>query len=280
MKRAFFDTPDGQIHYCIDGTGQPPLILLHGTPRSSFQYNKMMPILAQKRRIIAMDTIGYGDSDKPPESKMHTIEDYAGTVVMLLDSLKIKKAVIVGDHTGSKIAIEVGAAYPERADKLVLMGPYFWEGEEWWTQHGLSLADLVKEIEVKEDGSHLVALWGSHLLDVWPQKDLNKELAGLNLKYRQRLLLDMLKAEGMSHRGHFASKNYVQEKRLPLIKCPTLVIWGSEDILLHKQIGFHRRNLAESIPKHKVVEIQGAAMCMTLQTPEELSRAILEFVES
>jgi pimeloyl-ACP methyl ester carboxylesterase len=268
LKRAFLDTPDGQIHYRMDGKGEPPLVLLHGTPRSSFEYHKVIPILAQKRRVIAMDTIGYGDSDKLPESKWYTIEDYAGTVIKLLDSLRIEKAVIVGCHSGSKMAIEVAAAYPERPDKLVLLGPYFWEEAKWWTDRGLLLADMWKEPELKEDGSHLV--------DLWHQRALGMELT--DLKIKQRLFLDILRAEGMSHRGHWASASYAQEKRLPLIKCPTLVIWGSEDIRLHSEIGFHRRNLAESIPRCKVAEIQGGAFTIALQMPEEVSRTILEFL--
>ena len=67
IKRAFLDTEDGQILYRIGGEGEP-LLLLHMTPRSSDEFREVMPILAQHRQVIAMDLMGLGDSDKPPQS--------------------------------------------------------------------------------------------------------------------------------------------------------------------------------------------------------------------
>ena len=110
--------------HCFEGSGEP-LLLLHATPRGVDEYLELMPLLAQGRRAIAMDTIGYGDSYRP--GTQPTIEDYAGGVVSLLDGLNIDKASIMGRHTGALIAIvprvQVAAAHPERLDKLILYGP-------------------------------------------------------------------------------------------------------------------------------------------------------------
>jgi pimeloyl-ACP methyl ester carboxylesterase len=65
IKRAFLDTEDGQILYRKGGEGKP-LLLLHMNPRSSDEYRELMPILAQDRQVMAMDLMGFGDSDKPP----------------------------------------------------------------------------------------------------------------------------------------------------------------------------------------------------------------------
>jgi pimeloyl-ACP methyl ester carboxylesterase len=54
IKRAFLDTEDGPIHYRIGGEGEP-LLLVHMNPRSSDEFRELMPILAQKWRVIAMD---------------------------------------------------------------------------------------------------------------------------------------------------------------------------------------------------------------------------------
>lgn len=59
MKRYFLDTPYGQIHYVVEGFGDP-LILLHQAPRSIDEYAKIIPILSRNYRIIAMDTLGAG----------------------------------------------------------------------------------------------------------------------------------------------------------------------------------------------------------------------------
>ncbi len=118
IKRAFLDTEDGQIHYRIGGEGEP-LILLHQNTKSSDEYRELMPILMkEKKLVIAMDFMGFGESDKPP--RMYYIEDYAKTVTLLLDKLGIKKANLLGHHTGAFVAAEVAAKYPERVNKLVL----------------------------------------------------------------------------------------------------------------------------------------------------------------
>ena len=68
IKRAFLDTDDGQILYCLGGKGDP-LMLLHMAPRSSDEFLEVMPLLAQERQVIAMDLMGLGDSDKPQNPK-------------------------------------------------------------------------------------------------------------------------------------------------------------------------------------------------------------------
>jgi Predicted hydrolases or acyltransferases (alpha/beta hydrolase superfamily) len=90
IKKAFLDTEDGQIFYRIGGEGEP-LVLLHMSPRSSDEFKELMAILAPKYRVIAMDLMGLGDSDKPPRE--YSISDYAKTVILLLDELGIKNVV-------------------------------------------------------------------------------------------------------------------------------------------------------------------------------------------
>ena len=52
--RAFLETPDGQIHYRVDGVGEPPLLLLHPIPRSMDVFADVIPIFSQRRRVIAI----------------------------------------------------------------------------------------------------------------------------------------------------------------------------------------------------------------------------------
>jgi len=87
-----------------------------------------MPAFARKYHVIAMDTLGYGDSDKP--AKVSTLDVYAETVTMLMDALGLKKSSLVGHHTGAKIAEFVAVRYPDRVGKLVLSSPGLLESEE------------------------------------------------------------------------------------------------------------------------------------------------------
>jgi len=111
VKRGFVDTPRGQIHYATAGKGAP-VLLLHQTPRSWDEYREVLPIIGERYRAIAMDTIGFGDSYKPKERG--TIETYAGGVMDFLDSMSIERVSLVGHHTGGVVAVEVAATYPKR----------------------------------------------------------------------------------------------------------------------------------------------------------------------
>lgn len=104
IHRGFAGTNHGQIHFAEAGQGKP-VILLHQTPRSWDEYREILPIIGQKYRAIAMDTIGFGDSFKTIEPG--SIERYAEAVIDLMDRLNIKKTSIVGHHTGGVIAMEV-----------------------------------------------------------------------------------------------------------------------------------------------------------------------------
>ncbi|MFC2001706.1 alpha/beta fold hydrolase [Chloroflexota bacterium] len=265
MRRAFFDTPDGQIHYYTHGVGEPSLVLLHQTPRSSDEFNEMMQILGQKRRTIAVDIIGYGDSDKTTE--FYGAEDYAKTIIKLLDSLGVMKATMVGHHSGTKIAIELATAFPERLEDLVLIGPYFWNEDV--RQRAIAQVDRYDKYKIKADGSHLMEMWNSYWVKEAPDPEI-----------KNRMVLDILKAGETLHRGHFASAAYRQEERLPLIQCPTLIIWGTRDIDWHVEIGLNIHNFAESIPNCTVAKVQDGAVSLTNEKPEEVSRLMLEFLGS
>jgi pimeloyl-ACP methyl ester carboxylesterase len=263
--RGLVDTPHGQLHYREAGSGDPPLVLFHPTPRSSDNFAELMPLLAPHRRVVALDTLGYGGSDHPP--KRLTIEGHAGVAVGVLDALGIERAVVIGQHTGSKTAVEVAAAYPERVDRLVLLGPYYWREEE--RQRGLEDTGMWSPLELKADGSHLLELWRENM-------DETKD-AALN----QRLVVDALQAGPETfHDGHWASASYAQAERLPAIRCPTLIVWDRGDLELHDRINFHRDGIAEAIADVRVVELGGprSGSYFVNHMANDVAAAILRFL--
>ena len=59
------DVPEGQVHYPAEGTGEP-VLLLHMALSSSDEFTRVIPFLSKAYRAIAMDFLGYGDSDEAP----------------------------------------------------------------------------------------------------------------------------------------------------------------------------------------------------------------------
>ncbi|MDJ0674736.1 MAG: alpha/beta hydrolase [Calothrix sp. MO_167.B42] len=267
IKRAFLDTEDGQILYRIGGEGEP-LLLLHMNPRSSDEFRELMPIFAENRLVIAMDLMGFGDSDKPP--RMYTIADYAKNAIALFDELGIKKASIFGNHTGAFVAGEVAAAYPERVEKLVLGNvPGF--GEEGKAK----LSQLLDAgFKIKEDGSHLMERWLAR----------SRYVGSAELNHRW--VLDDLKCFGHPLYAISAVGNYCLDAkaRLGLIKCPTLILWGLDDVREFERLGLakpeNRHFVSQAIPHGKVVEFEEGTICMMNQMPEEVSKVVTDFLNN
>ena len=236
-------------------------------PRSSDEFRELIPIFAQKRRVIAMDLMGFGDSDKPP--RMYSVADYAKTVIALLDELGIKKTSILGNHTGAFVAGEVAAAYPERLEELILCNVAgFGEAGK---------ADLLRRFDegfkIKEDGGHLMERWLARARYVGS--------AELN----HRWVLDDLKCFGYPLYAVWAVGNYCIDaaERFSLIKCPTLILWGIDDVEEFERLGLAKAKdryfLSKAIPHGKVVDLEGGTICMMNQMPEEISRVVVEFLD-
>jgi pimeloyl-ACP methyl ester carboxylesterase len=155
VERSFIVTPSGRIHIASTGSGAP-VLLLHQTPRSWDEFRDVLPLLGRHYRVIAMDTVGYGDSDPLPDGKA-SIENWATAAHQLLVALGVGRAVVVGHHTGAAIAVEIAAAYPKHVAALVLSAsPYVDKArrkEARETGHGIDHA------VPRADGGHLAELW-------------------------------------------------------------------------------------------------------------------------
>jgi len=109
-----------KIHYYEEGQGQP-LLLVHGLGQSIYTWRNNISDLAQSYRVIAVDMIGSGYSDKP--ELQYSIRDYAEFIRAFLDALGIEKAHMIGFGAGGMYILEMMALYPERVDKAVLVSP-------------------------------------------------------------------------------------------------------------------------------------------------------------
>jgi pimeloyl-ACP methyl ester carboxylesterase len=258
VTRAFVGTPNAQIHFRTAGSG-PPVLLLHQTPRSSDEYRDVIPLLACGLRVVAMDTIGYGDSYKP--ARPCAIEDYARGAVALLDGLGIARAAVVGHHTGAVIAVELAATHPERVERLVLSASPYVDAEDRERRRGRPAID---EVEEREDGSHLAELW-QRRLSFYPKgrPDL-----------LTRFVIDALRAGEKMEEGHRAVSAYRMETKVGLVRCPTLLVCGTEDPFSYPRMAVLARHIAGS----RAVPIRGGTVAVVDQMPAECTAAILPFL--
>jgi len=260
IRRRFLDTSKGQIHYAECGKGEA-VLFLHQTPRSWDEFREVLPIIGKDFRALAMDTVGFGDS-YALESEP-SIERYAEGVIDFMDGLSLRKASLVGHHTGGVIAVEVAASHPDRVDRIVLSSTPFVDAED---RRRRETRPPIDHAEIQEDGSHLIRLWEQRR-PFYPthRPDL------LN-----RFIMDALKTEGRTEAGHAAVGRYRMEAKILRVRSPVCIISGTEDPFAR----VHLSRLAENIRGVRIVEIPGGKVPLPDQMPQSFADAVLAFLRS
>ncbi|OMQ23876.1 alpha/beta fold hydrolase [Rhodococcus sp. D-1] len=257
IKRGFAATRMGTIHYAEYGSG-PVVLLLHQTPRSWDEYREVLPLLGAHRRAIAIDTLGFGDSDPTP---IDSIECYAEGVEAFIEWLGVPSVDIVGHHTGGVIAVEVAACNPNSVRSIVLSATPFCDQEsrDSWIN-----ASPIDGFETSDDGSHLLKIW-SRRQNIYPEN--RNDLV-------QRALIDIVKSGDRAEVGHDAVHNYRMENVVHHIAAPVLLICGTDDLAAFPHLEAWRK----ALPSSHIVEIQGGKIPLVEQFPELFSTIVDKFL--
>ena len=117
-------TPEGEMHFVKQGSGYP-LVMLHPLGTSTWAWHSVIDSLSQHYTCYAFDMLGHGESDKP--SRHFNIPDYANALDHACQILNIHRGHYVGNSVGAILAAEMAASFPERLDKLVLVGCPVWD---------------------------------------------------------------------------------------------------------------------------------------------------------
>ena len=260
MKRAYTDIPEGQIHYRIEGNGEP-ILLLHAGVTSSDEYKGVIPFLSKTYCAIAPDFLGNGDSDPAPYP--YQIIDHARTMISFIDSLGIKKAIVVGHHAGGKVGLELAINWPERVNKLVLSSIGYKPDADEGIVINDPFPDFTDRVEIKQDGSHLMEWW--RRADCW----------GNPLDIVEDRVLEYIKAGPRGEEIHWAGRDHAAKVRLPLIKCPTLVLSAALD-----PICVMAERVKRLVPGSKLAIIENGPIDVDRVMPKEFAEAILNFLRS
>lgn len=113
------------FHVAEAGSGDDPVLLLHGWPQHWYEWRDLMPALADRHRVLAMDLRGFGWSDAPPDG--YEKENLATDVLAVLDELGLERVKLAGHDWGGWIGFLLCLRAPERFDRyLALNIPHPW----------------------------------------------------------------------------------------------------------------------------------------------------------
>jgi pimeloyl-ACP methyl ester carboxylesterase len=121
-----------QVHYVDTGAGSP-VVLVHGSPISSYAFRQQIAALSSRFRVIAPDLLGFGSSEGPEEGA--SFQQQADMLCALLDHLSLGAFRLVVHDWGGPIGVGCAARRPEQIQQLVLINttlladfepPFYW----------------------------------------------------------------------------------------------------------------------------------------------------------
>jgi pimeloyl-ACP methyl ester carboxylesterase len=251
------------MHYEVAGLGEP-LLLIAGFGCDLAIWSLIVPTLARRFRVYAIDNRGIGRSTGVGaiESMQQLAEDTAGA----LDALDLESVHVVGHSMGSMIAQELALAHPGSVRSLALISSC-----------------------AKPDsrGRAIIQSWGElpALLDVeastrlilpWIYTEAFYATPGLLENLITLIVANPTQPAPATLRGQArAILEFNTCERLGEIRCPTLVLVGAEDLLLPPVAA---RHLADRIPSAELLILPGAAHGLLIETPDTVAQTLLAFV--
>ena len=108
-----------RVHYKSYGKGKEALVLVHGWGCRMGHWRDLIPDLAKRNRVIALDLPGHGESDKPQAS--YTIDHFANAIDAVMRDAKVDKAVVAGHSMGTPVARQFYRKYPQKTLAIIIV---------------------------------------------------------------------------------------------------------------------------------------------------------------
>lgn len=119
-----FDFNGHRISYAEHGAGERPLVLIHGLLMNRRMFDRLGPEMAEVgNRVITIDLLGHGRSDRPPQMTHYSMTFFARQVEALLDHLELEQAVIGGTSLGANTVLETAYLAPKRVKGMMVEMP-------------------------------------------------------------------------------------------------------------------------------------------------------------
>jgi 3-oxoadipate enol-lactonase len=262
----YFTTPDNcKLYYATENfeADRPALVLLNGTSQTTIYWELHAAVFAKQYRVLRYDARAQGKSDIGTceiSAETHTTD-----LKNLLDHLNVQKAYLIGISHGAYIALRLAAATPNLVDRLVFCSM----GKDSGAQVKLiirSWLEILQRADLKTMAwATLPLVFGKRFLN-HNHNILDKIVTAIAARNDKKALI-----------AHFnAIAKYAPiESFLKTIKCPTLVISGSDDPIVTPQDA--RQLATECHGRHEIFQETGHSI--PAEAPQLFQQVILDFLK-
>ncbi|MCX7875013.1 MAG: alpha/beta hydrolase [Melioribacteraceae bacterium] len=265
----FVEVDNLKLHYIQEGEGEV-VLLVHGITTYSFIWRKIIPNLSSKYKVIAIDLIGCGDSDKSLNVS-YSLKSHSEFIYKFISTLGINKFHFVGHDLGGGIGQIFAVNHQENLYDLTVINTVAYDF--WPVQPIIAMRTPI----IRQLAMATLDLGTFRLIvkrGLYHKEKCTDELMNLFWK-------PMKTSEGRKAFLHFAhcldNRNLTDiSDKLHQLKIPVKIIRGDADLYLSREIAIQ---LNKNIQGSQLKLIETAGHFIQEDEPELLSKEILEFIE-
>ncbi|MGA3053446.1 MAG: alpha/beta fold hydrolase [Candidatus Korobacteraceae bacterium] len=245
-----------KICYYDIGSG-PVLVLVHGLGGDADQWAYCFEALSATHRVVALDLLGFGRSDKP--NITYRIAGFVEVLEGFLKALGIGRASFLGHSLGGWIVAAFALQFSDKVDSLVLNDAA-----------GIASGAIKPPVDLNISTR-------AHMREMLESMFYNKTLVTddlVDLAYS----LHLERGDGSTIRSvleTFSSPDEKLDHNISGLRAPTLVLWGEQDALTPLSLA---RNFQRLITGARLEIIPECGHCPALEKPAEFTRRVLEFL--
>jgi len=237
-----------EFHYAEAGAGEDVVLCLHGWPQHWYEWRHLMPALADRHRVLALDLRGYGWSEAPEDG--YEKENMADDVLAVLDELGIERVKLVGHDWGGWIGFLLALRAPERIERFLAldipppwtgireMGPHAWK---LWYQWVILSPFVGYQLHRSGKAVPKVLVGSSSRRDVWDQETIHAFSDTFREPARARAAVQTYRTFNLRELPEIMRGRYAKAH----LRVPTLLLFGEEDPLPHQAVRGYEKHAEE-----------------------------------
>ncbi|MBG9983057.1 alpha/beta fold hydrolase [Aerococcaceae bacterium DSM 111020] len=249
--------------------GGIPLLFVHGSGPGVSAYANwrlILPLVEDTAHAYAMDMIGFGYSDKPTGDEVnYGRELWTQQIIDFMDALGLDKVNLVGNSFGGSLGLSVALNYPERVNKLIMMGPMGVEDQipfglnEVWGYKGTKehMAELIDLFTYNKDFASEELIETRHSASLEP--GFHEAFSTMFPEPRQKSFDDLA----------------FPDEKIKTVKQKTLIVHGREDHVIPVRNSYRLINLIEDAELHV---FGGCGHWTQIEKSEEFANLVKNFV--
>jgi pimeloyl-ACP methyl ester carboxylesterase len=273
VQERWINLDGARMRYLYAGSG-PALLLVHGLLGYSFSWRFTIPALAQHATVYAVDLMGTGFSDRPPDLDC-SFRASAQRLLRFMDATGIASCDLLGTSHGGAVSMMLAALASKRIRRLILVDPV-----NPWSAHGKHLSVLLSNPVVAPMFLKLAPR--VRILDEFYHRRMfgdPRRIPPDSLKgYRKPMRIPGSYEYGLAVLRSWNRDLRELESVLPLIAdIPTLLTWGTLDTAVDPASA---QQLQQRFRDCRLLKFEGVGHLPYEEAPEEFNRAVIAFLSS